>query len=1187
MLRKSTWIGTAILLISLGLAVNPVRAQNSRGTILGHVQDPSGGAIPGATVAYRNVATGVSASFTTTSGDYVFVNLIPGSYEITCEAKGFKRGVSSQLVLQVDQTLRQDFALEVGAITQEITVSGAAQMVQTDNASLGGVITDRLMQTLPLNGRDFTSLVALDAGVSQPSGGIQVSVFDQHGLNDTWREASVNGARPGSVSYLIDGITNNDMFFTKAGVVPSEYSLQEFKVQTGLYSAEYGSGAAQINVAIKSGSNGLHGNAYDFLRNAAFAPDNQLNIQQNALHGTNLPLSDPLKQQNQFGGTFGGPIKRNRAFFFGSYEGGRRKTGGTAGSLMVPTDAERQGDFSDWPNPIYDPSTTAVTSTNPLTISRTQFPGNKITSGLNPIAQKLLDYYPHATANCTMPCQNFFGVNPGSLVDTNTVTGRVDYRISDRDQFSSSAVIWRDNAPQPSIIPVNSSTDLTHSQLYGLDWQHSFGPATVNDARVGYNRVFFHEGATSAFGPDLAKALGLQNTPTTAAFFNVPIVSPTQGYAGFGNGNNGYTQTDNIFEFVENLKLIRGKHTFTAGADIRRIQMADRDGFTAEGVLYFDGAYTGLSPSVSASGAPGPMAGNPIADLLLGNPIGSGAPAPIASDIFDLRGTSESLYFQDDYRVTPRLTVNLGFRWELPPNLYSITNSGVTLNPKTPGGGLIWVDKNFVTQNSVGLTAAQAATFMQCCNTNQLVPRDLHDFAPRFGFAWRPLSTDRLVVRGGYGMFYDIYMRFYDGAAYDDKSLWTNTPPPYPTATGFESVSPVALNTLWLHPIVGNPFPSYLAQPYFFGVQTEWPDNHTPYNQQWGLDTQYAFNQNLMLDIGYIGSHAIHEPIQNFFNQAYPPSVGNDPCNSLQDASQATGANAACLTDPNFQPIDQRTPYHNISSTTYANANILSSYYNALQVRLNERFAHGLQFMANYTYSKAMDMSSEIAAFNSVTNLVMNPHNLRGEYGPADFDQTHRLVLSYSYAVPVGKGRHWSLGPADWVVGGWNTSGILTFASGLPETVYCCHRVPTQLGITFGEAIRANVSGNPTAGITQTALEWVNPSAFSIPEAGTFGDSERNLVRIAGQRQGDIAFLKEFPITERHKLEFRLEIFNALSSTHTGQHLFDNNLSDSPANCTPGPTGNCSFGSTVSLNGAGALNYWNPRILQMALVYSF
>jgi hypothetical protein len=243
--------------------------------------------------------------------------------------------------------------------------------------------------------------------------------------------------------------------------------------------------------------------------------------------------------------------------------------------------------------------------------------------------------------------------------------------------------------------------------------------------------------------------------------------------------------------------------------------------------------------------------------------------------------------------------------------------------------------------------------------------------------------------------------------------------------------------------------------------------------------------------------------------------------------------------------------------------------------------------MANYTYSKAMDMSSEIAAFNSVTNLVMNPHNLRGEYGPADFDQTHRLVLSYSYAVPVGKGRHWSLGPADWVVGGWNTSGILTFASGLPETVYCCHRVPTQLGITFGEAIRANVSGNPTAGITQTALEWVNPSAFSIPEAGTFGDSERNLVRIAGQRQGDIAFLKEFPITERHKLQFRLEIFNALSSTHTGQHLFDNNLSDSPAICTPGPSGNCSFGSTVTLNGSGALNYWNPRILQMALVYSF
>lgn len=699
--------------------------------------------------------------------------------------------------------------------------------------------------------------------------------------------------------------------------------------------------------------------------------------------------------------------------------------------------------------------------------------------------------------------------------------------------------------------------------------------------------MFFHEGATSAFGPDLAKALGLQNTPNTAAFFNVPILSPTQGYAGFGNGNNGYTQTDNIFQFIDNLKFIRGKHTFTVGADIRRIQMADRDGFTAEGVLYFDGAYTGLNPTVSAAGTAGPLAGNPIADLLLGQPINVGAPAPIATDIFDLRGTSESFWFQDDFRVTPRLTLNLGLRWELPPNLYSISNSGVTLNPKTSGGGLIWVDKNFVTQNSVGLTAAQAATYMQCCNTNQLVPRDLHDFAPRFGFAWRPLHTDRFVVRGGYGMFYDLYMRFYDGANFDDKSLWTFSAPPYPTASGFESASPVALTTLWKPPIVGNPFPTYLATPYLFGIQTEWPDNHTPYIQQWGLDTQYAFGQNLLLDIGYVGTHAVHQPIQEFFNQAYAPPVGGDPCNILVDISQATGPNAACLTDPGFVPIDKRLPFPNIAPGTYANANILNSYYHALQVRLNKRMSHGLQFMANYTYSKAMDMSSEIASFASVTNLVMNPHNLQGEYGPADFDQTHRFVLSYSYAVPIGKGQRWSLGPANWVLGGWNTSGILTLASGLPETVYCCHRIPNQFGITFGEAIRASVSGDPTAGITQTPLQWVNPSAFSISIAGTFGNSERNLVRIGGQRQGDISFMKQFPITERHKLEFRLEIFNALSSTHTGGHFFDNNVSDSPANCTPGPSGNCSFGSTVGLNGSGALNYWNPRVLQMALIYSF
>ncbi|HZT68888.1 MAG TPA: TonB-dependent receptor [Terriglobia bacterium] len=1187
--RATVHAGLVLLLLSaLGTAV--LKAQTARGTILGTVRDASGAVIPGATVTYTNEATGIRGTFTTTnSGDYVFVNMLPGTYTVTCEKAGFKTVTASHLILQVDHTLRQDFTLQVGTVTQTVTVSSAAQMVQTDNTTIGGVISGELLQAIPLNGRDFTNLIALEAGVTQPSGGIQTSVFDQHGLNDNWRAFSIDGTRPGSISYTIDGVPDNDQFFSKASDIPSQYSLQEFKLMNGLYSAEYGPGTAQVNVAIRSGSNRFHGNAYDFIRNASLQPENQLNKTLNSLHHSRLPLSDPLKQQNQFGATVGGPIIHNKAFFFGSYEGGRRNVlAGGITSMMVPTDAERNGNFSDWPYPIYDPSTTVV-SGNPPTVTRTPFPNNIIPpNDINPIAQKLMNYYPHADVSCTMPCTNFVAANPKSRITTDTVTGRVDYNISSRDRLSFIMSIWRDNAPSPSVIPINSTLVLTHSGIYGLNWQHSFSPTMINEARLGYNRTFFHEGASSAFGPNLAAQLGLKNTPNVPAFYNIPLVAPTQGYAGIGNGNNGYTQTDNIFQYADDLKFIHGKHTFAVGAQILRYQLADRDGFNAEGKLTFDGQYTGIDPKASAAGQAGPTAGNAIADFLLGDPSTLTPPLPIASDIYDLRGTGISLYAQDDFRVTRRLTLNLGVRYELPPGLHSIDNSGAALNLATPGGGLIWASRSFVQQMSPALTPAQQQTYMQCCVTNELVPRDTTDFAPRIGFAWRPLHTDRFVIRSGYGIFYGLYMRFYDGTNFDSNSLYSITAPPYPNTTGLESVSPLALSGLWLAPIVGNPFPSLLARPYLFGIQTEWPKNHTPYTQEWSFDTQYALNQNTLLDVGYVGSHSIHLPIQWHFNEAFPPPVVGDPCNYLQDASQATGGNAACATDPNFVPIDRRAPFVNFYTRSYANANILSSYYNGLQVRLTERFYHDLNLVVNYTYSKTIDMNSEIAAFSNQANFIQDAHNLRADYGPADFDQTHRFTVGYAYGLPFGSGRAHDLGRfGNWTVGGWNVSGTVTLASGLPETVFCCTRSPDQFGNLFGNRIRANINGNPVGGITQTVFQWINPSVFSVPTPGTYGNSGRNIVRVPGQRQTDIAFVKQFRIHERQNLEYRLEMYNLFSSTHTGTHFFNNVVTSSPANCTPGPSGNCSFGSLVPLNGAGALNFWNPRIIQMALVYSF
>ncbi len=1208
--RKSVLFFSGISLALSCLLAPPLRAQNARGSILGHIQDPSAASVPKAKVTLKNEGTGITSTFATNStGDYLFLKLVPGAYDLTVAASGFRTAVINGLVLEVDQTLRQDFALVVGAVTQEVTVVATAPMLQSDSPTIGQVTGERFIQALPLNGRDFTTLIAINAGVTQPAAGIQTSIFGQHGLNDNWRMSSVNGARPASISYIIDGIADNDYFFTKISAVPSQDAIQEFKLQNGLYSAEYGVGAAQVNAALKSGTNAFHGSAYDFLRNDAFQPRNPVAAALNSSNAacvaakTTPPCSitkTPFKQ-NQFGFTLGGPVRlphyngRDKSFWFVSYEGARRRVTSLT-QAQLPTAKELTGDFSDWPFPIYDPSTTrpnpsfdstkTISDTN-VPILRDRFANNAFSSGaFNSIAQKLIGFYPKANLTCTMPCPNFIGTlnNP---IGTDVLTGRYDQRVSTRDQITYSMVVGAYTATNPSLFPLSGQQIFTRPRLFGLEWNRSFSPNSINTVRIGYNRLNFHFGAQSSFGPNLSEQLGFQNTTTNPAFFGFPLGTVQQGYLGTGTGNNGYAQKDNIFQYVDNFQYVHGRHTITMGADIRRLQLIDVDSFIANGSLTFSGAYTASNPFSTNLGRATATTGNAFADLLLGYPFRASAPNPVASDIYDMRGTSWSFFAQDDFRVTPRLTLNVGLRYEIPAAFHSRSNSGAVLNLKSPGGGRIFADQNFVNTYGPGAkNPAVQSTYYQCCVTNQLVPGDKTNFAPRVGFAWRPLSTSKFVVRGGYGLFYDIYMRFYDGQNYSDNILNVVLPNPnYPLPAGGEKTSPLALNTLWLPPIVLGPtsFPPAWA----FGMQTEWPDNHTPYMQQWGLDFQYAFTPTIMLDVGYVGSHTIHEPMQFHFNQAFPPKVAGDPCNTFRDRTQP-GVTAACLSDPNFQPSHDRAPFANFSTTSFANANLFSSNYHSLQVRLQKRFSHGLLFMANYTWSKTLDLGSEIAATGGeALNLVQDAHNLRGEHGPATFDQTHRLVYTYSYDFPVGKGRKWSLGPANWVLGGWNTSGIITLGSGLPFTVACCGRGFNQFGTVFGDDLRANLNGNPNQGFTKSIFQWFNPSVFSIPPLGTFGTAGRSILRAPGQYQGDIAFVKDTPIKERATIQYRLEIFNVFSGWHSGRLFPNNRVISSPVPCTPGPSGNCAFGSIVGFNGLGALNLFNPRILQMALKFIF
>lgn len=1180
-----------------GLLVATAAGQNAQGTILGHIQDASGAALPGVTVTAKNVNTGISAQFTTTSsGDYVFVNLIPGSYAVTAARSGFQSAASQGLTLEVGQTLRQDFALQLGAVSQQVTVAADSQMVQTDNASIGQVITTRQIQALPLSGRDFTNLISINAGVTTAAGGIQATVFDQHGLNTQFQEMSIDGSRPASISYVVDGITDTDFFFSKPINIPPADTIQEFKLENGVYPASGGFGSAQVDVALKSGTNQLHGEASDFLENSAFQPQNPINAYLNTAKGTKLSTNPPFRQ-NQFGANLGGPLTlpfglysgHDRSFFFASYEGGRIRRTSAASLLQVPTAAERQGDFSDWPFPIYDPSTTGsqpVTAADPS--GRAQFAGNKIGS-INPIAQKMLNYFPMPNITCTMPCGNYVATTENPT-DTDVWTGRLDHSLSNRDQLSLTLNTGRIHSPSISPLPASSSDVTDHSYLLGVQWQRTFTPNLIGVVRAGYTRENFHEGASTAFGPNLSAQLGLANTNPVPAFYGLPSLAVGDGYSGPGNSNNGYSQKDNVFQYAGNVTYVHGAHTMAFGADIRRIQLVDADGFTVNGQLNFTGAYTASDPTAGSAGKLGPTAGNGFADLLLGDPLSLKAPVPLASDLYNVRATAWGFYFQDDYHLSPRLTLNLGMRYEVPSTLHAVDNSGSVLTLGTPGGGLIYADQKFVSTYT-GSAGSAASTYLQCCVSNKLVPGVKNNFQPRIGFAWRPLASNRFVIRGGYGIFGGVYMRFYDGTNYDENALSTLSRPAYPAASGSEKTSPLALNGLWLAP-----FNTFSAFPpaWQYTVQTEWPKNRNPYTEQWTLDTQYALTPSMLLDLGYVGSHDMHLPLQYEFNDARLPTtpdiiIGPNGapviCNSLRDASQATGNFANCpATGAAFQPIDTRVPLKNFGAGSYANANVLSANYNALQVRLNQRFNNGLTLLANYTWSRALDELSEIATFSASNNFIQDAYNIRGNYGPADFNQSHRVSLSYLYDLPVGKGKRWSLGPANWVLGGWQTSGVVTLASGLPFSVYCCSRGGGRLvdlsGDPFGDRLRAQVAGNLTAG-SPGVTQWFNTAAFTQPATGTIGNSGRNILTAPMTRQANLSFLKNLPIGERQNIQYRLDVFNFLSSWHTGTRFPDNRVSDGP-----------SFGSLIGsptgvTYGLGQENLWTPRVIQMALTYSF
>ena len=1173
------------------------RGQSAQGTIVGVVSDPSGAAIAGATVTIKDLTTGlVHKTVTDKSGDYTVPGLNPGPYSVTAEASGFSQEAASNVTLEVEQTLRQDFKLTVGSVSSTVEVTATTQMLHTDDTTIGQVLQGDTIQNLPIVGRDFTNLMLTNIGTTIELGGDEAD-WSFHGINNEYLSVSSNGAQAQSTSYSIDGIADADYEFSTPINVPNELAIQEFKMLNGMYGAQNGTGVSQVNVDVKSGTNALHGAAYESIEGNWMEPSDTYQAAVNQLTGSNAPTSTPL-HQNQFGGTLGGPLfiphvydGRNKTFWFGSYDEGLKSVTRTPSNVFTPSAAELGGDFSAWPFPIYDPSTTvpnpAYNSSLPLSptnspVIRTPFPNNKI-SAIDPVAAKIAAYWaPPNNTNCGESQHLLTGCDNYSL-DTKLTqkqgvgTGRIDQYIGANDHVFFTANVGNLSQVNGSISFGQSGTTYARPKLFGGTWTHTFSANTLNQATLGYSRDHFLTGNTTAYGPNLSADVGLANTAPNPVTFDLPNTCLNDYYC--IGGGEPTTYADNIYQGVDTITMVRGKHTMNYGIDVRRVQLFELDNYLGTGSVNFNGEFTALVPGFAgksyASGgsytATAPYQGNAAADFLLGDTSSATGPPPIGTDDYLLWGTNWNLFFEDDYRATSRLTLNAGLRWERPPNFHSAHNDGFAFS-QAGGGQYVWANCNFTKPI---LAAGGNPNFLQCGASNTLVPIDNKDFAPRLGFSFQAMP--KLVLRGGFGIFYGLYNRYYDGTQFDKDAIYDETATPYPSPSGTETQSTAVLHNLWAPPISADQL--FVTPGWEFPYnQTNWPENHNPYDEQWMFDTEYSLTSSLLLDIGYVGDHGLHQPSQDIIGAAAPPRVENDSCNSLVDISQATGGDAYCLSDPNFQPMDTREPFKNMPPYFYSNINGFQSSYNALQAQLIERAWRGLTYHLNYTYSKTMDVTSGINNLYGEPSLIQDPQHPYQEYGLAASDETHRLVATYSYIVP----RLFANRTLNWITAGWTSSGIFQLGSGLPFNIGAGEPAD-QMGEYYTGRFNADSTYHTRPGFKSTLTEYFDTSKYSTPPLGRYGNTNKSPERTPYIENFDANFGKTTHITERTSLLLRADYFNLFGSWHspTGPQGTAGLMFPS-ATVT-----NSNFGSLLQNEQVGNVSMWNPHILQLTGQFTF
>ncbi len=1044
------------ILASLLLAATPaLYGQLDTGAISGTVKDSSGAVVASASVKITQTDTGtVSMLLTNGAGFYSAPSLHIGKYSVSASAAGFATETKTDLDLRVQDRLNIDFSLNPGQTTTVVTVEGGAPLMQTEDSSMGQVVEQETMENLPLNGRNYIQLATLGAGTSPSRRGAERDTF------------IANGAREIQNTYLLDGIDNKNKIVGFDGsaaqsIEPVIDGVQEFKVQTSTFSAEFGQAAgAVVNVTLKSGTNQFHASLWEYLRNSFF----------DAKPYFQVAGQKPNYNQNQFGATFGGPIIKDRTFFFASWQ--EQQSVEIAPQLAtVPTLKQRQGIFG---TPVYDPAST-IPNPNGSGYVRTPFPGNKIPStAWDPVAANLLSLYPlpnlTGASNFLSDQTERLGVQQGNI--------RGDHRFNEKDTFfvryskqDVSSVL-----PAPLPPPTSLPSDVwTESHSVAASETHIFRNNLINEARMGYMET---REVQQVGGTNLDSQYGIQGAPDYPEIHGLPTFTisgiNTLGTTGpgtlplatTGSGNLPLDKQGRNIQFLDNLSWVKGRHTLKFGIDFEQVTLYAHVTLQARPVFDFTGVYTQNPQSRAGTGSA-------FADFLLGD---------VNDYQVSTRPENESRqhtyegYIQDDWKVSPKLTLNLGLRYELAMPWYETSNhySDFILQPGPAYGQLV--------------TAAEAS---QYGFRNSFATPDTKGFAPRVGLAYQ--LTPKTVIRSGFGLFYG---RTDENLGISSRP--TNNPPYFlrSIATGDQIHTLITLDEGLPAGLLSNP--NNVAN----SNVNSWPISMPlPYTYEWNFNLQRQLGGGFTAQLGYVGSASHDLYVDPNYNQ---PQPGPGAIGPRRPFPLYSAINA-------YLPLDR-------------------SNYNSMIAQVERRFRSGFSFLGAYTWSHSFDYGGQVS--DSLDYAPQNPFNWTSNYGNSNFDVRQRLSLSYIYELPFGRGKALlnKPGVGRAILGGWQLSGVSSYQTGLPFTPILSFD-PTNTGTTAHPNV---VPGAALYPANQGPSDWFNSSAFVAPAAYTYGNAGRNILRGPNTFNNDLGLLRSATFKERYNLEFTAQAFNLFNTPQFG-----------------------------------------------------